>query len=338
MMKNVLITGASTGFGLGVATEMARMGWRVFATMRNLEKSTVLSTRADELGVSDWLEILPMDVTSQESIDAAVGQVLGMADGKIDALLNNAGYSIMGAFEDLKIDEIQRQMNTNFYGVLRVTQAVLPAMRAAQAGRILTVTSNAVNSPHPFLTIYAASKWAIEGWAEGLAMEVAPYGIEVGVVQPGAHRTPFAENVVPFLSEKSAYKQWADSAFPGVANLDKWGREPELAVKDIVSRLTADDFEFRSQSGEDARVFAMLKGAFPYEVRALVLRAIVGLPGIDEYVAAGPNTTKPGKISENGREFVAAILASLGRRNGDDQPLARELMDLIDRSGKNGSQ
>lgn len=326
-MSNLLITGSSSGFGFGVALAMAQQGWNVFATLRNQDKALELKKQAAGLELEGNIEFLLMDVTDQQSVDTAVSQVLEQTGGKLDALLNNAGYSIMGAFEDLPMEEVARQMDTNFYGVLRVTKAVLPAMRNAGAGRILTVTSNAVNSPHPFLSIYAASKWALEGWAEGLAMELEPYGIDVGVVQPGAHRTDFANNVQAMMPESSPYSEWAEAAFPGIANLDKWGRDAALGVDDIVSRLISEHFPFRTQSGEDAKLFARLKGAFDYELRAFVLRSIVGLPSRNEFRKNQGLT--PSEMSESGRELFEVLLANMARRDGKDLPFGRELLDLV---------
>lgn len=278
-MKSVLITGASTGFGRLAALELAAKGWLVFASMRNPAKAKSLTEA--ELPQDCGGRIIPveLDVTSPSSIQRAVEIVLDETGGTLDVLLNNAGYSIMGAFEDYSDALCRQQMETNFFGALGVTRAVLPAMRKAQSGRIVIVTSNAVNSPHPFLSLYAASKWALEGWAEGLAMELAPFGIEVAVLQPGAHRTEFAGNVEFVQAENSAYTPLIQAAMPGVSNLDRWGRDPASGAASLVDAVCSDDLPFRQQVGEDAQVFAALKGAAPYEVRALALRAIVGLPG-----------------------------------------------------------
>lgn len=277
--RSVLITGASSGFGRNAAIDLAAGGWQVFAGMRD-------TAMGDGLGPG----ILPvtLDVTDGRSVQAAVALVLERTGGTIDALLANAGYGLMGAFEDLPEAECRRQMDTNFFGTLAVTRAVLPAMRAQARGRIAVVTSNACNAPHPLLTLYAASKWALEGWAEGLAMEVAPFGVEVVVVQPGAHRTPFARHVVPVLPDGSAYARWVAAAMPGIGNLDAWGRDPDAAREAIVAAVAADRQPFRTALGEDTVAFARLKAALPYEARAAALRAIVGLPAPGAFVDREP--------------------------------------------------
>ena len=198
-MKTVMVSGASSGFGLEVSIELARRGWRVFAAMRAPEKADELRQAAAKAGVADQIETVALDLCDQKSIARAAAQVLAGCNGRLDALLNNAGYSVLGAFEDISEEDCRRQMETNFFGPLALTRHLLPAMRAQGHGRIVIVSSNAVNTPHPMLTMYAASKWALEGWAEGLAMEVSPFGLDVVVVQPGAHRTPFA-NHVQFVS------------------------------------------------------------------------------------------------------------------------------------------
>ena len=283
-MKSVLITGASSGFGRGLALSLARQGWLVFASMRDLCKAQGLAEAAEGHDGAGRIVPIALDVTEPDSIQIAVAQVLEQTGGTLDVLVSNAGYSILGAFEDCGDELCRRQMETNFFGALNVTRAVLPAMRRSQSGRIVVVTSNAVNSPHPLLTMYAASKWALEGWAEGLAMELAPFGIEVAVVQPGAHRTEFAGNVDFVQAPDSAYGRWLEMALPGITKLDRWGRDPEKGVADLVQTVTSSKVPFRQQVGDDAKVFAVLKGAAPYETRALALRSIVGLPGPDAFV------------------------------------------------------
>lgn len=292
-MKTALVTGASSGFGLGVALELAQRGWRVFAGMRNLGKQDALLERAEAAGVAERIEPVALDVTIAASIDEAVRTVLDRAGGAIDALVNNAGYSVLGAFEDISDEDCRRQMETNFFGVLAVTRALLPSMRAAGRGRIVVVTSNAVNSPHPLLSMYAASKWALEGWAEGLAMEIAPFGLEMALLQPGAHRTEFAGNVQFVSRDGSAYAKWIEEAMPGVMKLDGWGRDPALGIGAIADAVTRASVPFRQQVGEDSAIFAALKGAMPYETRALLLRAICDLPGPGAY-REEPGSAPPG--------------------------------------------
>jgi len=317
MTRSLLITGASTGFGAEVALGMAARGWRVFASMRNPAKAAALVDRARAGGN----EIMPVtiDVTDQRSIETGVAEVFAQTGGKLDALLNNAGYSVIAPFEEMSDADARAQMETNFFGTLAVTRAILPAMREARRGRIVTVSSNAVNAPHPMLSLYAASKWALEGWAEGLAMEVAPFGIEVAVVQPGAHRTPFASNVQYAVAPDSAYASWMEAAGPSLSQLDAWSRDPALATGPIIDLLTAPDIVFRTALGEDSQVFAALKGATPFELRAMMLRAITGAPAPDAF------TGKQASARTDDRPVASEIVARVARGISED-PAAAEVL------------
>jgi len=309
-MKSILITGASTGFGMGTALEMAKLGWSVYATMRNLDKADRILHAAETLGVAEVIQVIELDVTSQVSVDLALASVLEATGGQLDVLLNNAGYSVMGAFEELTEAQYRQQMETNFFGALRVTQGVLPSMRKAGQGRIVTVSSNSVNCPHPMLSIYAASKWALEGWSEGLAMEMAPYGVEVSIVQPGAHRTPFAKNVQPNFPDNSPYQAWFNKALPGVSNLDRWGRDPEAGIADIVAAITAEEPRFHTTIGADTELFHSLKGNYPFEIRALLARLIAGLPSANEFVDT--TSSKESIVSQtNVSEIIETVASSL---------------------------
>lgn len=321
MTRTLLVTGASTGFGAEVSLAVARLGWRVFATMRDPAKAALLVERARAEGCADNLVPLRLDVTDSASISAGIATVLEQTGGTLDALLNNAGYSVIAPFEEMSDADVRAQMETNFFGTLAVTRAVLPVMRKARRGRIVTVTSNAVNTPHPMLSLYAASKWALEGWAEGLAMEVAPFGIEVAVVQPGAHRTPFATNVQFAMPQGSAYGPWMEAAGPSLAELDAWGRDPALAVGPIVDLLTAAKAPFRTAVGEDTQVFAALKGAAPYELRAMVLRALTGAPAPGAFTPGGPaNSAADWPIASR---ILARVVTRTGEDSGAADVLAR---------------
>lgn len=318
-MKSVLVTGASSGFGFNVALEMASLGWRVFGTSRSVERGAALLEEADRRRI-EGLSIIDLDVTSIPSIEAGISRVLSETDGQLDALLNNAGYYIFGAFEDLSDGDCRAQMDTNFFGVLNVTRAALPIMRKQQRGRIVIVTSNSVNLPNPMLTTYAASKWALEGWAEGLALELAPFNIDVAVIQPGGHRTKLTQNGVAVMPEGTAYGEWFARAAEGLQSVSSWSRDTELATAPIVRALTDPSAPFRQAVGEDTEIFAMLKGLFPYEVRAWLEREIAGLPGRGEFVGEAPAEVSQvckhvlGRLFKNPDAAVTALSTLLSRR------------------------
>lgn len=312
--QSALITGASTGFGATTAVALAELGWRVFATMRDTGKADALLAEAAKKGISEQLEILPLDVTDSTSIQHAISQIMDSTDGRIDALLNNAGYGLSGPFEDLSDADCRQQMETNFFGALAVTRAVLPAMRGAGRGRVVVVTSNAVNSPHPMMSVYAASKWALTGWAEALAMEVAPFGIDVRVIEPGNHRTEFSNNLVSAMAEASPYEPWMAAALPGIADLGGWGRDPMSATAPIVRALTSPEAPFLQRLGADDEIFAALKGTLPYEVRAWLLKAILGVPGAHALLEGAP------EIDADESGGLDQILRRIGRALTEEAP------------------
>src|SRR6516162_2242410 len=173
----VLVTGSSSGFGRATAERFASRGWRVFASMRDPARGEPLRQRAAAKG---WrLETPALDVTRDDSVEAAVGQVLRETGGRLDVLVNNAGYYAYGSLEEVSTDELRAQLETNVVGVHRVTRAVLPAMRARGAGAVVTIGSLAGRVALPMIAPYHASKWALEGMIEALRYELIPFGIRV---------------------------------------------------------------------------------------------------------------------------------------------------------------
>jgi NAD(P)-dependent dehydrogenase (short-subunit alcohol dehydrogenase family) len=174
----VLITGASSGIGKACAAHLAARGYRVFGTRR-----TVLEPEAESS-----IEMLSMNLDDEPSVNAAIKTLLANS-GRIDAVINNAGFALMGAVEDTSIEEAKAQMETNFFGVLRVCRAVLPTMRQQRSGHILNISSLAGVIGLPFNGLYSASKFALEGMTESLRLETRKYGIHVVLIEPGDFRT-----------------------------------------------------------------------------------------------------------------------------------------------------
>jgi NAD(P)-dependent dehydrogenase (short-subunit alcohol dehydrogenase family) len=177
--KVVLITGASSGIGQACAIQLARRGWRVFGTSRGPSQTAPGNTP---------FEMLTMDVDNDASVQAGVEVLLERA-GRLDAVVNNAGISLMGPIEDTSTDEAKAQMETNFFGVLRVCRATLPALRRQGGGHIINISSLAAVVGLPFSGLYSASKFALEGLSESLRHEARPFGIRVVLVEPGDFRT-----------------------------------------------------------------------------------------------------------------------------------------------------
>ncbi|WP_260596546.1 SDR family oxidoreductase [Sphingomonas endolithica] len=202
-MNTILITGCSSGFGLETAHYFLNRDWTVIATMR--------APRADVLPVSERLRILPLDVTDPGSITRAME-----AAGPVDVLVNNAGAGLMGALEGTPIDEARRIFELNTFGTMAMTQAVLPGFRAQGSGIIVNISSAVTLKPLPLLSIYTASKAAVDAFSEDLAMEVEPFGVRVRLVIPGrAPDTSFSATARARLQSgiPEAYAAWAKQVF-----------------------------------------------------------------------------------------------------------------------------
>jgi NAD(P)-dependent dehydrogenase (short-subunit alcohol dehydrogenase family) len=277
-VPSILITGASSGFGREVSLLLAENGWRVFAGMRDPAKreagAALVAAAVDSPGS---IEVIPIDVTSAASREAGVRRVLAAVDGRLDAVLHCAGYTTAAFFEDLPSERARDVLETNLVGAMEVTRLVLPAMRTAGKGRIAVVSSNAVNVPHPMYSVYAASKWALEGWCEALSMELRPFGIDVVVFQPGNHDTAFGSNVVPVLPPESPYAGLAAAALPKMARLGRYARSSLKASRRMSRVLESRRPPLRVRLGPDDHVAHWLSRLAPYEVRRRGVQLITGL-------------------------------------------------------------
>ncbi|PGT90589.1 MULTISPECIES: oxidoreductase [Bacillaceae] len=188
MIKKIaVVTGASSGFGMLTALELAKNGYEVIATMRDQKRNTTLLSEANSSGIADNITIHELDVTSAESVSLfkeLVGRV-----GQVDVLVNNAGFAGAGFVEEIPIDEYRSQFETNVFGAIAVTQAVLPIMRKKSKGKIINVSSISGRVGFPGLSPYVSSKYALEGWSESLRLEVKSFGIDVILVEPGSFQT-----------------------------------------------------------------------------------------------------------------------------------------------------
>ena len=199
MSKTVLITGTSTGLGISIAVQAAQAGHTVYATMRNLDKKDSLEKAAADAGVS--VNILQLDVQDTESVNAAVDTII-KADGRIDTLINNAGAGFVRTTEQATEADINWVMDVNFMGVVRCTKAVIPHMRKARSGHVITISSVGGLVGQPFNEIYCAAKFAVEGYSEALACYVTPnFGINFTTVEPGGITSDFATNVLKHVQD-----------------------------------------------------------------------------------------------------------------------------------------
>ena len=252
--KTVLITGTSSGIGLATAVAAARSGWHVIATMRDTAKSGPLLEAAREAGVT--VDVRSLDVTDPASVDACLAGI-----DRLDALVNNAGAGHLGTLEQESVEDVRAVMEVNFFGVLHVTKAAMPLLRA-EKGRVLTVTSVGGVIGQPFNEAYCAAKFAVEGFMESLAPVAATAGVAVSVIEPGAVASEFVNNVGgrdaalaqagPYAPALSAYLERTRSAFASA-------QTSQDVAEQIVDLLNAEQPAFRVLTSDVARGFAGTK-------------------------------------------------------------------------------
>ncbi|MEZ5504951.1 MAG: SDR family oxidoreductase [Gammaproteobacteria bacterium] len=264
--KTVFITGCSSGIGRAAARLFQRNGWNVVATMRNPADGA-------DLKKLDDVTVLALDVNDQASIDAALQTALER-HGHIDLLVNNAGYALMGAFENATEEQIQRQFDTNVFGLMRVTRAFLPHFRQRKAGMIINVASMAGRLPIPFMSVYNGSKWAVQGFTECLTYELAPFNIQVKIVEPGAVDTAFFGRSGDRDNGRgiSAYDALMDEQFPVLDKTGPGGSTSEDAAEVIYRAATDGKGTLRYRVGKDAKVLLSARKVLPDEVFLPMIR------------------------------------------------------------------
>ncbi len=230
----VLITGCSSGIGLLAAKRFARAGYRVFASMRRPDDAGELRTLAATEG---WALTTPaLDVTSDASVATAVGALLGETGGRIDVLVNNAGYYLYGPIEETSPDELRAVLETNVVGVLRVTRAVLPAMRAAGRGAVVTISSVSGRVVVPVSGPYHISKWALEALVEALRYEMIPFGIRITCIEPGSFATDLHVKERRVEESRKDDSPYAALMAAYARNSDRMHRGPAFPVVDAILR------------------------------------------------------------------------------------------------------
>ncbi|MHB9848846.1 oxidoreductase [Streptomyces krungchingensis] len=248
-MKAWFITGASRGLGLEVARAALESGDRVVAAARKPEQASAALS-----GFGDRLLTLKLDVTDHAAVQAGVDQAVERF-GRIDILVNNAGYGQLGAFEEISATAMERQFATNVFGTMAVTRAVLPVMREQRSGHVFTVSSIAGLMGFEGASAYTATKFALEGWAETLGLEVAQFGIKVTLVEPGFFRTDFLDPSSASYGdvEVSDYADYSAAQKAGydAANHNQTG-DPVKFGKAVVALAVADEPPVRFAAGPDA--------------------------------------------------------------------------------------
>ena len=242
-----LITGASSGFGKAFAEYAIGKGYNVIVTARRTDKLAAIKELAP-----DQVEAIRMDVTNNKEITAALEQAV-LRFNRIDVLINNAGYGIVGAVEETAEEELRAQMETNFFGAVAVTKAIIPQFRRQKSGSIVNISSLGGQLSYPGFGAYSASKFALEGISEALAAELAPFGIKVLIVEPGQFRTELAGAAMKHMPEISAYKDTVGKTrdFARTMGGTQEG-DPLKAAAAIDTALHAEKTPLRLQLGKDA--------------------------------------------------------------------------------------
>lgn len=239
MEKVVLITGASSGIGLHTAKLFQTKNWKVAATMRTPENAEELKNIVD-------IECFKLDVTDVDSIKTAIAATLEKF-GRIDAVVNNAGFAVVGPFEAAEQSEIERQINTNVYGVMNVCREILPYFREQKRGIIVNVASMGGRITFPLYSIYHASKWALEGFSEALQYEVRDFGIKIKIIEPGPIKTDFYERSMSISKKEglTAYDNFVARAMPNLQKAGETGPDGLVVAQVIYDSVSDDSWKMR---------------------------------------------------------------------------------------------
>ena len=250
--KVVLITGASSGVGQSTARLLSQKGYQVFGTSRNHAGAATIP----------GVEMLSLDVRFDDSVAACVKAVASEA-GRIDVLVNNAGYELAGAVEEIPLAEARAQFETNFFGVVKMVHAVLPSMRQQKQGRIINVSSFAGLSSIPFMGIYSASKFALEGYTEALRMEVSPFNIYVSLAEPAFLKTPMMHHRQVSTAQLQEYDPWRQRAFNAFRDLEQKAPGPESVARALLNIISSKRPRLHYLIGSQARIMSRLQRYLP---------------------------------------------------------------------------
>jgi NAD(P)-dependent dehydrogenase (short-subunit alcohol dehydrogenase family) len=254
-----VVTGSSSGIGFEIALMLARNGFQTYATMRNLSKSENIKSIASRENLPIHIEQL--DVTDNKSVTNAIKAIVSNAD-RIDVLVNNAGYALTGAFEDLAIEEIKTQYETNLFGLIRTTQAVLPIMRKQKSGTIVNISSGAGRFGYAGGSAYVSTKFAVEGLSESMAYELEPFGVKVILVEPGVIKTNIANGMV--IAKKSQYpnspySQIMQKMSTSFEHMLENASSPDLVAKVVLQAVTSENPRLRYLAGKDVEMWMEAK-------------------------------------------------------------------------------
>lgn len=239
MNKVILITGASSGIGKETAKLFQTKNWKVAATMRSPEKAADLQNIVD-------VECIRLDVTDIDSIKSAIAETLAKF-GRIDAVCNNAGYGLVGAFEAATSEQIEKQFQTNVFGLMNVCREILPYFREQKRGTIVNVASVGGRITFPLYSLYHATKWAVEGFSESLQYEVKQFGIKIKIIEPGPIKTDFYDRSQDLTTKEglTAYDHFIDKAMPNMQKAGADAPDGSVVAEVIYNAVTDDSWKMR---------------------------------------------------------------------------------------------
>ena len=271
-----VVTGASSGIGLLTSIELAKAKFHVIASMRDITRRSRLDEAAKSAGVTDRIDIWALNVTNFEAMPEFVSQII--RDYKrIDVLINNAGFAVAGFIEDLALEEIRSQLETNFFGHVAMTKAVLPFMRQQRSGHIIMLSSIGGLTASPTLSSYSASKFALEGWTEALRLELNALGIKVVLVEPGSFQTDIwtrnAEIAKKARDGSSPNRERGERMRDRVQNLHK--KDPIVVARAIAGIAQDANPKLRYLVGNDARIQLWMKRVLPWKWHEKVIARVL---------------------------------------------------------------
>lgn len=258
MNKVALVTGSSSGIGFETSLALAREGYHTYASMRDTKKGVTIQEIAKKENLS--INVIPLDVDKPESIKSAINHIMSEKK-RIDVLVNNAGYGVFGCLEDLTVDELKAQFDTNFFSVVRLIQEVAPIMRNQKTGTIVNISSVAGKIGFPGSPAYISSKFALEGLSECLRYELSPFGVNTIIIEPGVIKTNFFGSMKMPKNAKpdSPYKDITNKVVAGVKMMAEMGTPPKEVAEVIIKALNEKDPLPRYPVGNDALMFLEAK-------------------------------------------------------------------------------
>lgn len=267
MPQTILITGSSSGIGKATAMHFAEQGWNVVATMRTPEKAGAWAQHKN-------ITLLRLDVLDETSIQQAINDTLNKF-GKLDAIVNNAGYGLVGPFEASTPEQIQRQFDTNVFGLMNVCRAVIPHFRERRDGTIINVASMGGRLTFPLYSLYHGTKWAVEGFSESLQFELLPFNVRVKIVEPGAIKTDFYDRSMDVMSKPglTAYDAYVSKAMPNMNKFGETAPGPERVAQVIYQAATDGSGKLRYPV--NSALFLALRRLLPLPVFQGIIRRVL---------------------------------------------------------------